>query len=154
MVMKVQRGLEKYLFDGSMAIPESTVDVFIVIVISRSMQMQQIATKHCCSQDDASESLQTICAIRLKALIEGPCWHWLASFERVFARWKVCCDLFTISIVMEKGYARTHISLVYGHWPTSANTSVAINAERHPESSSSLFALSPVLWWRQTLLDI
>ena len=47
-----------------------------------------------------------------------------------------------------------YIFLVKGHRPSCSNTSVSINAICHPERSSSLFLISPILWWRKDFLDI
>lgn len=47
-----------------------------------------------------------------------------------------------------------YIFLVKGHGPSRSNTSVSINAICHPECSSSLFSISPILWWRKGFLDI
>lgn len=48
----------------------------------------------------------------------------------------------------------TYVSLVDRHWPASTYTRVAVLAETHPECPSPLFAIGPVSWRGQALLDI
>jgi hypothetical protein len=70
MIGKAQCGLEENLLNAPMTRPESAVDIIVTIVKARSMQMQQIPSKHCCCQHDATQWLQACSTVWTENLIQ------------------------------------------------------------------------------------
>ena len=56
-------------------------------------------------------------------------------------------EALAMRLIQSIAYEQTHVTLVNDHGPPGPNACISIRAEGHPERSSALLTLRPILGW-------